>query len=1007
MRSIHCRNIANVLLAAALFTVTLTGQAEAQENVIRPREGLARIGGQGATIPRIPTFTSASPFLDEGQRRLARLAEIRGISAGEQVSGVTAAYEVGDIKKFWAVDFSKGLSFPYKQYEVEAECRAVGDYAYYFVESEELLVVGSAALGEFISAFEIAVPNSPRNREMGIYEHVTEVFGDVPDVDSDDKIIILLTNIPEEATAAAGTSFFSGYFYSVNQFADPVDFGGGIKQRSNHTEMLYVNSRMISYEDPDDSSFTAFIRNMVKGTIAHEFQHLIQWGNDPDEITAVNEGLAEYAHYITGFGLRGLSPYVTRPNVDLLSWRRYGTVTDDYSRVSLWTFYLGMRFGDTYIRELSTEPRSGIAGIEASLAAVSEPDFGAVYHDFITALYLEGGDLGDQAYNLTPVTAWIEPQIHENLFPSTARVRLEPRGVTVLRYWNVADLSLTFPDGIPTGVTASVAMKNPGSTWDVDPLTAAGTTVSGMGVTWSEAAVILTNESENPTDIFRVSSDGTQGVEGLVRYETGRAGIKLAMPDFWHVGIRVTPEVAPAKITGVWVFYLGDSDADIEIRLMTENTSVPGTWIINDTPIYTATVSPRFREEGWLYMPVPDPGSYTDAGMEYLISLIASDHFLGYSDLNRRLTRSFIRESASSAWTPLGNYAANEEALLGDWMIRTEFTYQDETAPTIGLGLMQHPLFPSLAEVYVVGNEPLHHGMSSGSWTPAGGSATDLLFEGTLSGLAIVDPTPIILQAGQVDISVEGFDRYSGLSDTDDLTATVSLIGDGASTMLISRGRSGTVTVDVPPGTHRGTTLMLIPYDMIPDGLPGSPENDDPVLGAPVVSLSPGDWQGPTSGSQLSIPVHGFAREGEEFHYERWNGFTWEDVPGEVVIERGSARGSISGGGWYRLARGSAPAGIYESGVELLGNTPNPFNPRTIISYRVPGTSAGQHVRLTVLNVRGQVVCTLVDGVTGAGTHTVTWEGVDASGRQVATGIYLYRLEVGRTVITRKMLLLR
>ncbi len=60
-----------------------------------------------------------------------------------------------------------------------------------------------------------------------------------------------------------------------------------------------------------------------------------------------------------------------------------------------------------------------------------------------------------------------------------------------------------------------------------------------------------------------------------------------------------------------------------------------------------------------------------------------------------------------------------------------------------------------------------------------------------------------------------------------------------------------------------------------------------------------------------------------------------------------------------------------------------------------------------MLNVRGQVVQTLVDGVAGAGTHTVVWEGDDVSGRQVATGIYLYRLEVGRTVITRKMLLLR
>ncbi|MFC1628467.1 FlgD immunoglobulin-like domain containing protein [Gemmatimonadota bacterium] len=1008
MRSLHGRNMAITILFATLIPLSLTDRTEAQGIVTRQGEGLARIGEWGRTIPVIPTFTSATPLLDEGQQRLARLAASLGIAAGEQVISAAAVYEVGEVKDFWAVDFSKSLSFPYQQYKVEAECRAVGDYAYYFIESDELLVVGAAALSEFISAFETALPSSPRDPGLGIYDHVTEVFGDVPDIDSDDKIVILLTKIPVEATAAAESSFFSGYFYSVNQFADPVDFGGGIKQNSNHTEMLYVNSQMIGYEDPDDTAYTAYIRSLVKGTIAHEFQHLIQWGNDPDEITAVNEGLAEYSSYITGFGLRGLSPYVTRPNVDLLSWRKYGTVTDDYARLALWTYYLGTRFGDDYILELSTDPLGGVDGIESSLTAVGAPDFGRVFHDFITALYLEGGDLGNQAYDLAPVTSWVEPQVHENLFPSSARVRLEPRGVTILRYWNVTDLALTFPDGLPVGVTASLAKMDPGTTWDIDPLTAAGTSVSGMGITWPEAAVILTNEADNPTDTFRVATTGTQGDVGLVRYETGRPEVKLSMPDFWHIGIRITPEVAPAKITGVWVFYQGDSDMDIVIRTMTENTATPGTWIINnETPIYSTSVSPRFKEEGWLYVPVPDPGLFTNAGVDYLISLIASDHYIGYSDLNRKLSRSFLRDSPSSAWNPLGNYIANEQALLGDWMIRAEFAYQDVTAPSVGVGLIQHPLFPSLAEVYVTGNEPLHHGMSSGTWVPVGGSATDLLFEGTLGGLSIVDPTPVILQAGQIDISVEGFDRYSGLSDTDDLTASVSLLGEGSPAMLISRGISGTVTVDIPPGSHRGTTLVLIPYDTIPDGLPGAPEQEEPVLGAPVVSISPWEWQGPMAGLQLTLPVHGFAREGEDFHFEQWNGSMWEGVPGEVIIERSAARGSISGGGWYRLARGNAPTALYESGVELLGNAPNPFNPRTVISYRVPGSSANQHVRLTVLNVRGQVVRTLVDGAPGVGTHTVTWEGMDSSGRQVATGIYLYRLEVGRTVITRKMLLLR
>jgi hypothetical protein len=176
---------------------------------------------------------------------------------------------------------------------------------------------------------------------------------------------------------------------------------------------------------------------------------------------------------------------------------------------------------------------------------------------------------------------------------------------------------------------------------------------------------------------------------------------------------------------------------------------------------------------------------------------------------------------------------------------------------------------------------------------------------------------------------------------------------------------------------------------------------------SPVISVAPFDWQGPDSGSRLTVPVRGFATADEGFHYERWNGSGWEAVPGEVVIERGAASGMIAGGGWYRLARGRSPLGDKRSGLELFGNKPNPFNPRTAISYRIPGSLAGERVKLTVLNVRGQVVRTLVNEVKSAGTHTVVWNGEDRGGRQVATGIYLYRLEVGLTAITRKMLLLR
>jgi hypothetical protein len=78
---------------------------------------------------------------------------------------------------------------------------------------------------------------------------------------------------------------------------------------------------------------------------------------------------------------------------------------------------------------------------------------------------------------------------------------------------------------------------------------------------------------------------------------------------------------------------------------------------------------------------------------------------------------------------------------------------------------------------------------------------------------------------------------------------------------------------------------------------------------------------------------------------------------------------------------------------------PNPFNPITRIAYSLPGET---RVTLTVYNVRGERVATLVDGVVSAGDHSVTW---DARGS--ASGLYFYRLKAGTFSETRKFILLK
>jgi hypothetical protein len=89
----------------------------------------------------------------------------------------------------------------------------------------------------------------------------------------------------------------------------------------------------------------------------------------------------------------------------------------------------------------------------------------------------------------------------------------------------------------------------------------------------------------------------------------------------------------------------------------------------------------------------------------------------------------------------------------------------------------------------------------------------------------------------------------------------------------------------------------------------------------------------------------------------------------------------------------------------LYQNSPNPFNPTTVIRYDVP--DEGTQISLRIYDVTGRLIRTLVDGSVPPGQQSVTWDGVDGHGNQVSTGIYFYRLQVGGTTLTKKMVLLK
>ena len=105
---------------------------------------------------------------------------------------------------------------------------------------------------------------------------------------------------------------------------------------------------------------------------------------------------------------------------------------------------------------------------------------------------------------------------------------------------------------------------------------------------------------------------------------------------------------------------------------------------------------------------------------------------------------------------------------------------------------------------------------------------------------------------------------------------------------------------------------------------------------------------------------------------------------------------------WYN----ERPAGLgisdeapIASRYELGQNYPNPFNPTTHIRFNIPETA---NAKLTVFNVMGEEVATLVNGVMQAGGHTVSWNAAS-----MPTGVYFYQLESGNFSQTKKLLLVK
>jgi thiol-disulfide isomerase/thioredoxin len=201
-----------------------------------------------------------------------------------------------------------------------------------------------------------------------------------------------------------------------------------------------------------------------------------------------------------------------------------------------------------------------------------------------------------------------------------------------------------------------------------------------------------------------------------------------------------------------------------------------------------------------------------------------------------------------------------------------------------------------------------------------------------------------------------------------------------------------------------GFSVSGVGGDIISDGmtlgLTGGPFGNDRIDG---ITLAAGasevfDSMGNARGLRVEDPVAGSKVVFTSFPFE--NIKVVNPAPSN---QRGVVRRVIE----YFMIETGVDEGLEPEFTELAlrQNFPNPFNPTTTLSFSVPA-GAGR-VELSILNVNGRVVRTLVDGAVEPGLQSKVWDGTDDRGEAVASGVYFVRLAADGKVETRKMTLLK
>ena len=910
-------------------------------------------------------------------------------------------YKIGMTEKFWVnVDDGNGGS---KSEQITAQLLAKGTRNAIWADINQINEnnnINNDSAIEYLEFLEQKTPPTSVDSTKGSWELVTTYFGNEPNFDGDNITDYLFADIYSGA---------AGYF-------SPSDQSNGAG--SNQRDILYIDCNISN--------------SYAKSTIAHEHQHLIH-SNYTGKGRSFNEGMSEMAIVLTGYGSVGFNPNSYLSRVGSIGWEWEGE-SENYSMTGLFVVYFAEQLGYGSLLKFQEIDASGWTAFQRLLNIY---ETGMSYKTWIQnwhiANYLNDKDIAPiYGYDYVGIGNASATKWHTTGVVDSDELTVGNFDVNYIYYSSSADsLPITFTGSGALGLNPDYksleftdnginikSLENEQEHIVKDEnykVNSAVFVVSNLNPVDSKYSYVSTGENtggwfaateigydDGVVDAFQLSSGGSFGYFGC----GGRIDCGF--------GVSFDPQVAENQLisTSINMGFAQDFSSGAAIPASADKDFDLHIWKVADDNGGVVDVMPPIKIDakergisgiGWVNIDLTPYAEYLTNLDEIIIGAVEDDTlgvYFGMSSDSPNKNYTYIY--GANTVGPITNTTVSGGDQLDGWnlMFRSTWLVKNTTIPDLHAGFVQHSVFNDQMKIYILGNS-VFNDEELNVYVTNENEVEYLVTAPLASSNSTISSSYKLKNSGSLDIRVSGSYLYSALPF--DTTFKYNVGYADLTKPLAAASRDGRYKLTLAENSFNEKTYVVI-------GKNSHLKNEEMInqnVLSDIYTVGPIDKNLNTPG-YISFEID---QLNSSVSIGYWDGDSWRELQSHVTEDKRSVFAYSDMLGHFALIKkgsGAPLSAIEEISVPtqyaLSQNYPNPFNPETRISYDI--ISSGM-VSIIVYDILGRKIVDLVNEIKTPGRYNVLWNGNDALGNPVGSGVYLYQLKSGQFSKTRKMVISR